>query len=268
MLKNRLVVQIYVQSVGDWSYPLILLKWWISKKLVPRKKVRINNLTFTLSCTNWITHFRWYTFKKKEPETIYFINNFIKDRDIFFDIGANIGVFSIYAAKLYKNLQVISIEPESSNLSILKENIIENKLSKQILSYSLAISDKVGLSKLHLQDFAPGAALHTENKGEIKFSAEGKHPILWAEGISTVTLDYFCEETKRFPNIIKIDTDGNEKKILKGAKTTLKNPALRSIIMEMPENESSFCESILINSNFKKIDYENSKSRNTIWIRK
>ena len=267
-MRTKLVIRLYTQSVGNWSYPFILLAWRISQLLVPRKKVKINQLSFTLSCTNWITHFRWYTFKNKEPETIYFIDNFLNNGDVFFDIGANIGVFSIYAGKKYKDTQIISFEPEVSNLAILKENIIENKLTKQIMCYNLAISDEVGLSKLHLQDFTPGAALHTEDIGEIEFSAEGNRPIVWAEGIYRINLDYFCKETNIFPSVIKIDTDGNEDKILMGAKTILNNPNLRSIIMEMPENGSSVCESILFDSNFKKISYDKTNSRNIIWIRK
>ena len=110
--------------------------------------------------------------------------------------------------------------------------------------------------------------MHTEDIGEIHYSAEGNRPIIWAEGIYRVNLDYFCKETNIFPNVIKIDTDGNEKKIMMGAKTILNNPNLRSIIMEMPENGGSFCESILINSNFKKMSYDKTNSRNIIWIRK
>ena len=188
-MKSQLVVRFYSQSVGHWAYPFILCSWGIAKILVPRKKVRVNQTIFTLSCTNWITHFRWYTFKTKEPETIYFIDNLIKEGDVFFDIGANVGIFSIYAGKKYKDNQIISFEPEVSNLAILKENIVENNLTKQVMCYGLAISDKVGLSKLHLQDFTPGAALHTEDIGEIDFSAEGNRPIVWAEGIYRVSLD-------------------------------------------------------------------------------
>ena len=126
LMKTKLVIRLYSQSVGHWKYPFILLGWGISKILVPRKKVKLNQTVFTLSCTNWITHFRWYTFKTKEPETIHFIDNFIQERDVFFDIGANVGIFSVYAGKKFENINIFSFEPEISNLAILKENIICN----------------------------------------------------------------------------------------------------------------------------------------------
>jgi FkbM family methyltransferase len=230
--------------------------------------VKIDDLDFTLSCTNWITHFRWYSFKVKEPETIYFLDNYLEDGDTFFDIGANVGVFSIYAAKRYKKIKVYSFEPEVSNLFSLKENIIENNISKKVIIYGIGISNSVGLSKLHLQDLTTGSALHTEDRGNIERSTEGNKPIVWVEGIYMVTLDYFCEELTIVPNAIKIDTDGNESKILMGASNLLKNPMLRAIIIEMPVDKSDYCKSILIQSGFSKKEHRFKETRNEIWIKR
>ena len=62
---------------------------------------------------------------KKEPETISWINNFYKfkiNKKIkFWDIGANIGVYSIYAGKKYKNIEIVSFEPSTSNLEFSPE---------------------------------------------------------------------------------------------------------------------------------------------------
>ena len=73
-MRNTLIFRAIEQSVGDWRYPFILFSWWLAKILVPRRKVKINGIEFTLTCTNWITHFRWYLFKTKEPDTINFID--------------------------------------------------------------------------------------------------------------------------------------------------------------------------------------------------
>jgi len=268
VLRNTLIVRRIEESVGDWRYPFILFFWWLAKILVPRRKVKIAGLSFTLSCTNWITHFRWYLFKTKEPETIYFFDNYLNEGDIYFDIGANVGVFSIYPAKRYNDIQIYSFEPEVSNLAYLKENIIENGITEKVAIYGLGISDSVGLSKLHLQDLTTGSALHTEDKKNIKSSPTGNNPIIWTEGIYTVSLDYFCEELNIVPNVIKIDTDGNESKILMGATNVLKNPLLRAIIIEMPEDQIEYCYSILLESGFKQEEYNFKKSQNEFWIKK
>jgi FkbM family methyltransferase len=266
-LKDAFIVRAIEHPAGDWRYPFLLFSWWLVKKLVPRRKVKVNGVTFSLSCTNWITHFRWFLFKTKEPEVRYFIDEYIDDGDIFFDIGANVGVFSIYAAKRYKKIEVYSFEPEVSNLATLKENIIENNVTEKVIIHGIGISNSVGLSKLHLQDLTTGSALHTEDRKNIDHSYEGNNPIIWAEGIYTVTLDYFCEELNIVPNAIKIDTDGNESKILMGAENLLKSPLLKAIIIEMPEDQTEYCYSMLLGSGFIKKDYPFKESRNEIWIK-
>ena len=267
VFRETLLIRMIEKSVGDWRYPYFLLTWWIAKILVPRRKVIINGLNFTLSCTNWITHFRWFLFKTKEPETIYFLDNYLKDGDVYFDIGANVGVFTIYPAKRYHDIQIFAFEPDGSNLALLKENLIENNIEENVLTYGLGISNSVGLSKLHIQDLTPGSALQTEDKNIIQTSVTGNFPIVWTEGIFTVTIDYFCKELNVIPNVIKIDTDGNESKILMGAKTILKNPELRAIIIEMPEDQIDTCYPILLESGFQKKEYNFNKSQNEFWTK-
>lgn len=268
IFKNSNIHKLYTQSAGNIWYPLLVISWWFARKLVPRRKVNIGGISFTLSCTNWITHFRWFLFKTKEPETIYFLDNFLKENDIFFDIGANVGVFTLYAAKKYEKIKIYSFEPEVSNLALLKENIFENNVTEKVITYGTAISDFTGLSKLHTQDLTTGSALHTENTEDIKKSDEGNRPILWSEGVHAVTLDYFCDELNIIPNVIKIDTDGNEKKILMGAKKILKNPSLKAIIIEMPVDEINYCQSILLESDFEKKEHSFKETRNEMWIKR
>jgi FkbM family methyltransferase len=235
---------------------------------VPRRKVTIGEINFTLPCDNWITHFRWYLIHKKEPEVRMFIDKYVRDSDVFFDIGANIGIYSIYASKRFTNLEAICFEPEFSNLHYLKQNIIENHLIDQMSAYSIAISDKVGTSKLYIQDTMPGAAIHSESIEKIETTAEGL-PVVWSEGIIAYTLDAIVQELNKTPNIIKIDTDGNEAKILRGAPKLLKNTVLRSLILEIPENKQAAeeCIELLTKANFM-LDWTREDSRNQIWVRK
>ena len=267
ILRKTFIVRAIEQSVGDWRYPFIVFFWWLSKILVPRRKVKINGIEFTLTCTNWITHFRWYLFNTKEPDTINFIDKYLEKNDVFFDIGANVGVFTIYAAKKHKNISIYSFEPEASNLAVLKENIIKNNISERAYMYGVGISDSDGLSKLHLQDFETGAALNTESKNHIDYSAVGKEPIIWAEGIYTVSIDNFCDELNLVPSVIKIDTDGNEDKILLGASTILKHSSLKAIIIEMSDEHYDYCYSKLSESGFIEVKDDSIITTNQIWLR-
>ena len=268
-LRNSLLIRTIEQSVGDWRYPYIFLTWWLAGILVPRRRVTVDDVSFTLSCTNWITHFRWFLFKRKEPEVRYYIDEYVKNGDIFFDIGANVGVFSIYAAKRHSNISVYSFEPEISNLSALKDNVVFNNLCERAKIYSVGISNFVGLSRLHLQDLSMGSAAHTESKESITLTDEG-YQVVWSEGIFSVTLDYLCEELSVVPDAIKIDTDGNEDKILEGGAATLSNKKLRSLIIEIPNDrrKSKACYDMLKSAGFCEVEYDMGKSRNEIWVRR
>lgn len=257
------------RSQGDWRYPFLVFSWGLADLVVPRRRVVVDKVSFTLPCDNWVTHFRWYLFKNKEAEVRYYIDRYVKDGDKFFDIGANIGVFSIYAAKRFSNISCYCFEPEYSNLNKLKENIIANEVLHKAIIYSVAISNFIGLSNLNLQDLTSGSASHTESKEAIKTTEEG-YPIVWSEGIMSVTLDYVCQELGIIPDALKIDTDGNEDKVLQGAVKTLKDERLRSLVIEMPQDKEKelFCCQVLTAAKFDLEWSDQEKTRNQIWAKK
>jgi len=68
------------------------------------------------------------SFYTKEPETVNWIKNFDKESDFFY-IGANVGIYSLSAAKL--NHRTVSFEPESHNFAALNININDNNFEKK-----------------------------------------------------------------------------------------------------------------------------------------
>jgi len=83
---------------------------------------------------NNLIDWRVRTLLSKEPDTIQWIDNFDKNKEIiFWDIGANIGLFSIYSAQKHKGkIKVIAFEPSSSNLRVLTRNISMNNFSNKL----------------------------------------------------------------------------------------------------------------------------------------
>ena len=94
----------------------------------------------------------------KEPETINWIKNFPKD-SVFFDVGANIGIYTLFA--LFKGHEVIAIEPEAHNFCLLNRNIMINNFNDKAICYPVALNDKLTISKLNLASFEYGSALHS-----------------------------------------------------------------------------------------------------------
>lgn len=245
------------------------LRWRAIHAVVRRHTVYTRGLNFTLQCNNRITHYRWASYNGKEPETLNWIDDWVQEGDTLFDIGANIGVYTLYAALRHPTVRVIAFEPEYANLHLLRDNIIENSLQDRIEVYSIALSNLSGISRLHLQDLTPGSALHTESKENLQMTLT-HHPVLWHEGIVIFTLDSFCDATGAQPNCLKIDVDGTEAKVLEGAIRTLSSRSLRTVIIEPPDERQVHdrCQELLFNAGLRRVWSDPfGKSFNEVWVR-
>lgn len=197
------------------------------------------------------------------------IDRWIRDGETLFDVGANIGLYSIYAALRHPNARIMAFEPEYANLHLLKDNILANRLEGRIEVYSLAFSSHSGLSYLHIQDATPGAALHTESRDQLDFTSE-QRPVIWREGICILTVDDFCQFAKVSPHHLKIDVDGTEPEILEGAARTLRSEKLRSLLVEIPSKPVSqrTCRRLLEDAGLVRQWYDpQAKSLNEMWAR-
>lgn len=172
---------------------------------------------------------------KKEPETVSWIEEFFKEGDIFFDVGANIGAYSLVADKfLNGKIKTYAFEPSFTSFVKLCRNIVLNKCQDSILPLQIALSDRTTMDLLNYSNLNPGGALHVfgalrDYKGN-SFEPVLKLPVL------SYKMDDFIEQFKTpFPNHIKIDVDGIEPLIIKGAEQTLKIRTLKTILIELNE---------------------------------
>ena len=76
---------------------------------------------------------RAHTLASKEPETLEWIASF-QPGDVLVDVGANVGTYSIWAAKT-RSVRVFAFEPESQNYALLNRNIFLNNLSENVTAY-------------------------------------------------------------------------------------------------------------------------------------
>ena len=165
-----------------------------------------------------------------EPETIAWISSF-EPGEIFLDIGANIGLYSVWAT-VSRQVSCYAFEPECLNYSILTRNIIYNNLGNKLIAYPVAISDTSRFDRLHLTEFEYGESCHAVGE-KLNFANEPFEPV-FSQGCYTTTIDELVvSKALPVPNHIKIDVDGIENKIINGAKNTLDRPELLSLIVEI-----------------------------------
>lgn len=220
----------------------------------------------------------------KEPGTIEWIESNFKPGEVFFDVGANIGVFSLFSAKKISNLKIYAFEPFSLNYAKLNENIMLNHLDKQITAYNIALNNKNDISYLNVGGFYGGASGSQFNSNRDTFGHEFNPQFM--QGIVGFSLDSLIKfGNLPIPNHIKIDVDGNEYLIIQGAELTLDNRTLRTLMVELAtdidgQDTSNYLErlnegkqviKILQSKGFvlKRIDIvgQDTRSRNHLFIR-
>lgn len=179
---------------------------------------------------NYLTLYRAQTLLTKEPETIDWLNSF-QDGECLWDIGANVGLYSCYAARL-RGCKVFAFEPSILNLELLGKNIYLNKLQDNIHLVPVALSSKNGFSTFLMTETAHGGADSTFGAGigfdgKPIYESKLSYSLLGLSGDSLVaTTGIPC------PNHIKIDVDGIEHVVLAGMKGILKMPDVKSCLIE------------------------------------
>lgn len=205
------------------------------EQLKPSLAVKINDQKLRYNTLNKNTLWRVQTLFTKEPSTIQWLNR-LNEKSILIDVGANVGMYSIYAAKL-KNTRVFAFEPESQNYSTLLKNIISNDLQGLITAFPVSLSDEIKLDTLHLSEFIwnGGGSCHSFGE-EVGFDLkQRKSP--YTQGSISYTIDKAINECViSEPTHIKLDVDGFEHKVMRGAYETLRRNKLRSLCVEINPN--------------------------------
>jgi len=171
------------------------------------------------------------------------------NNSFFVDIGANIGLYSLYAAT--KKINVIAFEPESLNFACLNLNIKDNNLEKYITAYPISIHDKNEVSVLNMRTMKFGGSGSSFDT-TVDENQENFDPI-FKQGSISFKLDEVLKKKNFIPNYIKIDVDGNELNVINSMPETLKSKYLKSVCIELNPDTTSGQEII----NILKKDFPN-----------
>lgn len=218
---------------------------------------------------NWLTFFRAKTLFSKEPETIDWIRNFPPD-SVFWDVGANVGTYSIFAGK--NGSRVFSIEPSFLNLETLQRNIILNNLNDSVSMIPIGLGSENHLASFYLskENLTWGGAHNSLGKN---LGAGGKalQTPLKIAGLC-ITMDEIVSVFRiPKPNFVKIDVDGLELEVLKGGIEVLSD--VTSVLIEVDDGfvgQDTEISSLLQSLGFdlEGVKDANHITPNQIWIRK
>ena len=238
------------------------------------KLIKHGAAKFYLYTPNGICDYRHNTFSTKEPEMLEWIDEY--GGGVFFDVGASIGIYSLYYAATQQG-SVYSFEPSPFNLRQLVKNICKNKMADRITVVTNPLTYKTDIAAFINGSSEEGAAM---NAFGVSYGQDAK-PINSDIKYNMIgfSLDDLIEKNilKETPSLIKIDVDGIEHLILKGAVKTLRSEKLKSIYIEVNddfEEQSSQVKIILESAGFKLKEKRHAEMFvttnifNQIWVKK
>jgi FkbM family methyltransferase len=267
-------VLIFFKALNKIKIGRYILYKLVNKVINEKKSIFIKNSKLSFYIPNETNRFRVNTFFTKEPDTLVWIDSF-KEKSVFFDIVANIGLYSCYAAK-NKESDTYAFEPSYFNLELLSKNIFVNNLASAVKIVPIPLSSKKRIDEFKMSNTEWGGALSTF--GEKKTFDGSNLKLVFKHTTMSITLDE-CISFFNLPqpDHIKLDVDGIEDLILIGATKTLIKT--KSVLIEINENlkvNMEKCEQLLKDSGFKflrktTLDYNDDGSfkncYNYIWLR-
>jgi FkbM family methyltransferase len=169
--------------------------------------------------------------RAKEPWTVRWIERSVGPGDVLYDVGANIGSYSlIAAAQPVDDVRVVAVEPGYASYAALCDNVTLNGFQGTVTPLPVVLSDRTGMVELAYRSTEPGAAEHVLGPGA---PATYRQPVLSFRLDDLVSLLGLTA-----PTLLKVDVDGAERSVLAGAPRALASSGLRSVLIEIRRERS------------------------------
>ncbi len=149
-----------------------------------------------------------------------FLLHFLRPSDVFVDVGANIGAYTVLASGV-NGAHSISIEPVPQTYELLSKNISLNNIGALVQTYNIGVGSSEKILRFTVnKDSVNHVVLEEEQWGDDTIKVQVR---------SLDSLLMNC----RLPALIKIDVEGFEQEVINGAKLLLQQPALKAVIIEL-----------------------------------
>lgn len=170
---------------------------------------------------------RAMTMLTRQPATIAWIDAF-EPNSVFWDVGANIGVYTLYAA-LRRDIRVAAFEPAAVNYFLLSANCEVNKFDDRVQCLLVGLGRERSVARLEVSQFVAGKS----------FSFLGKdQPYEGRQAAMVMSMDQLIEDYGlACPNYIKIDVPGISEDVISGGERMLQRKDVREIHIELTRSK-------------------------------
>jgi FkbM family methyltransferase len=176
-----------------------------------------------------------------EEEVYLAVEGALSPDDVFWDIGANLGLHAFTVRKNFPSVGVYAFEPNPAMVDLLKQNAKRNDLAIEILP--IAVGNTEGESEFFL---------HQGNSGRCGLYNRDADPKLTSISVQTASGDaLIARGVVRAPSVIKIDVEGHEFIVLQGLAVALKSESLRAVVFEDQIADETEVKELLRQSGFE-----------------
>lgn len=242
-------------AIGGWPLVGVRLHRLFARLLpVRRFTVRGVAITCALPLHQVGTRLEAFAWATREPEVLDWIDGFAPGT-VFFDIGANFGTETLYAAlKQGGPRRICAFDAEFIGGYNLALNLRLNRIA-HVENYALAVGARSGFVRV------PENLNYLHVAGLEKYAISAKH-------MRSISIDDFVAETGTRPSYVKIDVDGPERAIVEGMCRTLRDPALRSVLIEINDAESHQAITVMLSeAGFAERPRKHSNAYNHVFDR-
>ncbi|WP_197075843.1 FkbM family methyltransferase [Halostagnicola sp. A56] len=148
------------------------------------------------------------------------ILNHLEPDDVFWDVGANAGIYTCLAAAKLQSGHVLSIEPNPNNVDRIQENLRLNGLSAAVHERALMATRDEGVLQIYEDANAGAFGFLSTNGSSVENESLTVEPTASVH-VETTTGDALVEDGSPAPDVMKIDVEGAELEVLKGMEETI-----------------------------------------------
>ena len=230
-------------AVGQTKAGRVFFEQAVDTAMARTLRVSHRGTELLFAVPNNLSHARAFTFSTKEPETLTWIDA-IPQGAVLWDIGANVGLYSCYAAKA-RGCRVVAFEPSVFNLELLARNIFLNGLTDRVTIVSLPLFTHLSESTLNMTTTAWGGALSTFG-AEHGFDGRTMERVFEFRTVGLSMDECATKLSLPQPEFIKMDVDGIEHLILQGGAQVLRQVKGMSVeVNDAFTTQARDCERLL-----------------------
>lgn len=169
----------------------------------------------------------------KEPFTVTWLEESLRGGGVLYDIGANVGGYSLIGAAQSDAVRVVAFEPAYKNYAALCDNIVVNGFDARIVPVPLSLGRQTRLATFRHRRLIVGGAQHDSRaeSGALDWQPEYEQP-----GLVAALDDVVRWFGLPSPTHAKVDVDGAEGEVFEGAVETLAAGTLRGILVELADD--------------------------------